>query len=805
MSTSETSATLEFVSVHAPPWTPDLTRSAAAIRRHRSDGQGVRVRTDAVAAALLLSVSGVLGAHNASADANAAAQNDPPTDTESAQKGASGQLKTVIVTATKTAQNVQNVPTSIQVVTAAQLASAQTNTILDLPKQVPGFTIDQSSYQLARATFSIRGVGTVSNGQMVQPSVGVVVDGVTIDRSGASILDFDDIARIEVLRGPQGTLFGKNTSAGVLNIVTQDPTSTTTANLGVMYGSYNEVRVHGTLSGSLIDDSLLGSVSFFDDNRDGYITNIYNGARYNDDHERGIRGKLLFQPAPGTRIRVIGDWSDISAHCCAEPLGSTAYNTSLPVLGEYPGFAFPSGFINERSDEVDILPVTRPSENDTNGLSVQVDQDLGQYTLTSISAYRTWFADWDIPYYSTSPIPLVDPDTDTHGTGRTHTESEELRIASPKGGLVDYVAGIFLYQDRLFQTEHFKVDLATIAGTPVGADMLPGGDWASHGGDDNYAAFGEAHWHLASNWTLITGVRETYEKVSLNLGGIYIGGSPLVTDTAASVTSTSWKTGLQWNVTTDAMAYATVARGFKGPGYDDKQNDAKVVKPEIVDSYEMGWKSEEFNHTLRTNADVFLMNIHDFQAQSVLLNPATNLFTELFVNAGEMRTQGLELDVESLLGEHLSVDVNGAYTDTKFISFPGAPCWTSQTAAEGCTAQGTQNLAGHPNALVPKYSFNWDATYTTDIPWHSLSGFFRVGYSYRSAVEWNILGSPDSTVGGYGELDASIGISSQDDRIHLSVFGKNLTNKFIQEGGYLQYFLPPDYHTIGGVTLDYKF
>jgi iron complex outermembrane receptor protein len=733
----------------------------------------------------------------------------PSGGADSAQGSKGAQLEDIIVTAQKRSENVQDVPSSITVVSGEQLANANVSSIKELSTVVPAFTDYSGAYGEARSTFSLRGIGTVSNGQLVQPSVGVVLDGVVLARSGSSVFNFDDVDRIEVLRGPQGTLFGKNTSAGAINIATNDPTETFLGKLGVSYGTYNEVRMHGTDSGPLIDNTLLAGVSFFVDNRDGYIRNIFDGRDYNGSDQRGVRAKFLYTPFEGTRIKVIVDASDATSSCCATPIWAVNAQSDLAEQGLYPGFAYPSGFVNPTNDKVDMQGVSAQDISRGRGLSVQLDQAIGDFTLTSISAYRTWYGTWDIPFNPT-PISEVPPSTNTMGTGNQYQVSEELRVASPKRGLVDYVAGLFIYKDRIYQTEHYVIDLAPFVGPPIG-NLTSGGDWASHGGSDNYAAFGEANIHLNDSLTVIAGARETHETVHLDLHGLYIGGALMdVNHASDTVNDLSWRLGARWKVDSDNMVYATVSRGFKGPAYDDKTLGSGVpVKPEVATSYELGWKSELLDRRIRADLALFLTNLDEFQAQAVIFIPGTTQLQELLVNAGKLRNQGVELEIDAVPLEHLTVNFGGAYINSKFISFPDAPCYgfPQQTAAQGCTSQNTQTLAGRPNALVPKVSFNTGINYDVILSSRSIDAFVRADYSWRSQIQWDILQSPLSLEGSVGQLGGAFGIKSKDGRLTLTAYGRNLTNRFytagIEEGG--DHYLPPDYKRTVGVGLDYKY
>jgi iron complex outermembrane recepter protein len=720
-------------------------------------------------------------------------------------------LETVTVTAQKREESLQDVPISIAAISADQLEGARIDSVSDLSRAVPGFNEFHSFYGESRPTFSLRGVGTVSNGQMTQPSVGVVIDGVTIARSAGGMFNFDDVARLEVLRGPQGTLFGRNTSAGMISITTPDPTSEFGGSLGVTYGSFDEFGVHGAVSGPIVDGSLSGRLSFFANQRDGYIHNIQNGKDYNDSNERGVRAKLLFEPASGSRILLNVDYTRKLAVCCTQTVIAVDPTSNLVDRGLYPGFTYPDGFIRRHNDQVigSIGPPIndRPTENRVSGVSVQWDQDIGDFTLTSISAYRTWYGTWDIPM-DTDPVNLQL--NGSIATGDLYQVSQELRIASPQGRLIEYVAGVFGYKDRLYQTEAFHADLSQYTGTPPGGSPIPGGDWTSHSGSDNYAVFGDANINVSESVTFIAGLRQTREKIFLDLSGVYLGGAPMDVDDSYTEDRPSWRAGARWRLSADHMLYTTVSEGFKGAAYNDKSSivgDPQLTKPEVATSYELGWKSTLLDNRVRANVALFLMDIKDFQATSVLLDPDTGAFTEFSVNAGKLQTRGVELEVQAAPVPNLSLNLNAAYIDSEFKEFPRAPCYTGQPVGPGeCSAPGGfQDIAGFPNALVPKLSYNFSASYDLPPTRGGFVPFVRVDYAWKDEVQWSILQDPLAIEGSYGLLGASLGVRGIDDRFALTLYGKNLTNEW--HTGSLSrtaQFLPPDYQRTWGLSAQYK-
>ena len=718
-------------------------------------------------------------------------------------------LQEIIVTAQKRAEKLQEVPASIAVVSGDVLTKANVDSVLELSRAIPGLAV-ANEFTLF-STISLRGIGTLNNGFSVEPSVGTVIDGVVMARSGSTVLNYNDVERVEVLRGPQGTLFGKNTSAGALNVVTKDPTNDLTGNLRASYGTYHEVKVNGALSGALISNTLLARVSFLTDSHDGFIHNILDGRDLDASHQQAVRGKLLFTPQDGTRILLIADYANLHSSCCVLPVRGITPRSNLAEQGLLPTFAgFAPGFIGPTNSQVDTRLDDAQTDNKSKGVSFQLDQAIGDFTLTSITAYRTWNAlDNAAAQANTTPVTIANL---ALSTVHQHQTSEELRITSPKGEFVDYVAGLFFYKDSLINDEHFILDLAPILGTPPGMVVLPAA-WTNTTSSVNYAAFGEANIHVTSAVALIAGARESHEKVDFHLAGFYIGNSPMGADDSDTVNNLSWRLGARWKINSDNMVYATVSRGFKGPAFNGNSTifgNGQRANPEIATSYELGWKAELLDQRLRTNLAVFLTNLDQFQVQGFIVPPGATIAQQFLINAQQLRSKGVEFELESTPFKNLSVNFNAAYIDAKYRDFPNAPCWSSgaQTAAQGCV-NGIQNLAGVVTPNTPKVAFNADANYDIMLPSVPFDAFVRADYAWKDKVQWDPTNDPTGLEGAYGLLGGALGINSKSRRYTVTAYGRNITNKFhtagIVAGATPLSILLPDYKRTWGIGFEYRF
>jgi iron complex outermembrane recepter protein len=715
-------------------------------------------------------------------------------------------LEEIVVTSQKRVENLQDVPASVEALSGDLLQRTNVDSVQDLSRSVPGLAL--GGERALYSTIFIRGIGTQTDGYSVEPSVGTVLDGVVIGRSGASVLDFYDIDRLEVLRGPQGTLFGKNTSAGAINVVTRNPTSDLDGYVGASYGSYQEVKVDGALSGPLINNLLEGRVAFLVDSHDGYIHNIFDGRDLDDSHQYAFRGKLLFTPHEGTRIMLSGDYADMHSSCCALPVREITPASNFAEKGLIPGFAgFPPGFISKTNAQVDIAIDDAVTNNRSKGVSLQWDQAIGDFTLTSITAYRDWDAFQNQVGQNTTPISLADS---FFSTVTQHQTSQELRIASPTGPghFVDYVAGLYFYTDSITDKEDWVLDLGPVFGAAPGAIVSPV-KYSSVTAALNYAAFGEANIHVTDDISLIAGLRETHERVDFHQIGNYLFGAPLGAIDSDGVNNLSWRFGARWKISSDNMVYATVSRGFKGPGFNGNSTilgQAQKVDPEVATSYELGWKAEFLDDRMRANVAAFRTYLDKFQVQGYIVTGTSSLATQFLINAGQIRTQGVELDLDSTPFKGFSINFNGAYIDAKYTDFRNAPCYSGQTIAGGCSAEGFQNLNGVVTPNTPKFSFDINANYEVILPSVPFNAFVRADYAWKDKVQWDATNNPNDVEGAYGVLGGGFGFMSKDRRYSVTAYGRNLTNKFhtggINSGATPESILLPDYRRTWGVRFD---
>lgn len=735
-------------------------------------------------------------------------------------------VQEVVITAQKRAERLQDVPVSVAVVSAARLEQTHITNLQDLPLLSPSLTFNDSNSSRGQG-LSIRGVGTLSFSDGVEPSVSTVVDGVVLGRQAMSTFDLIDVDHVEVLRGPQGTLFGKNSSAGLINIVTQAPSHRFGGAWSASYGDLGETKLQGTVTGPLVEGKLAARLTAYYDSNDGYVHDITTGADLNERKQYGVRAKLLWTPTENTDVLAIADYAKNTGNCCAPTIRSvTANNTYFG----HP-YSYYVGVTPGPDNESTSAGANSVSNQSGAGASVQVDQRLHGFTLTSISAYRQYHVYDNIDSDLTS-VNLLDLN---NADQRQDQFSQELRLTSPKGQRLEYVAGLYyFYQGLKTQTQS--------AGTlgAVAAPAFLGSQVNRNIHLNNTAAFGQATFHVTDKLSVIGGVRYTVEDQhayfirtvmpgAIAATPISVAGPPL---TAQNLNSYEKKASdhfaIQYEFTPDLMAYASYSRGFKGAALNllnflsatQVSTGAYLVPPEIPTDYEAGIRSSFFQRRLQVNATVFNETFKGFQATAYDAISASNTL----VSAGELRSRGFELETLAAPVRGLNLSANLAYTDAEFTDFPNAPCYPGQllAAGSGCHALGAtyvQDLKGKPLNNAPKWALTLGASYTRPLNWQGLEGFVDANYSWRSKVNFSLSQDPNTVQDAYGVLSLNVGVQTPGQKLRLAVFARNLTDEhyasFIyassfQAGsasvpaGYSQFF-PEAARRIVGVSLSGKF
>lgn len=726
-------------------------------------------------------------------------------------------LTEIVVTAQKREQNLQDVPVAVTAISGDTLISRNVNTVSDLPRLAPSLTVTQGNVP-TNNSINLRGIGTIAFSTGIEPSVAVIVDDVALLQQAQAFTGLSDISRIEVLRGPQGTLFGKNASAGAINIVTKGATDVMSGSIVGKVTSDDEYRLDASIAGPLGDSAGFRLNGFYGD-RKGHIRELNSGNRLNNDKSYGVRGRIEVEPSDSIKIDLIGSHSVSESNGAARtfravPAGATVFGT--PVAPSLVGITPGIGNYALRIDQ----PLFNKSRQTT--VSGRVTADLGFADLIGVSSYQDWrfrfIEDFDLITGTVLGIPggIV-----AQSTFHAKQFAQEVRLVSPSTGPFTYVLGGF-YQngttDRTFERG------------PSGPVVA---NWASQSGTQSFAAFGQFTYDIAETTHVDVGVRWNNEKVTVEFLNRVPNANPpannatCLTQCVGSEKDSvvTGKVSLRQDFSDAVMGYASFARGYKGQGFDISSGFTparitNVVRPESSDAYELGLKSRFFDNKVQLNVAAFLSNFSDFQAQSGILLPDNTIQLTLN-NVGKVRTKGLEFELSAKPTPALQIDGAFSYTDAKVVSFPGAQCYTGQTT--GCvdldgagpsTVRG-QDLAGKRLGNSPKVKFNIGATYEILLPSLPFDAFVQADYSYQSHVNFDLLQNPLTVQPAYGVFNASVGID-QNERggLRVTAFVNNLFDKNFASnvsvapggaGGLLHQNLTRDSRRYFGLRVGYDF
>lgn len=743
----------------------------------------------------------------AAATGTAQAQQAPASSAADAEAKTDDRgLTDIVVTAERRSENSQRVPVAIQTIDARALANAGYTSVTDIQYLTPGVQYDPTQ----GAAFQIRGVGSRSFDFSNAKSVNVVVDDVVMDAQRANgLIGMVDIARIDVLMGPQGTLFGMNSTSGVIAVSTNMPRfDATTLRASASLGEHAERILNATVNLPLAANAAL-RVSGFDQAQDGFGRNVTLDRLIGSTHEYGGRGKLYWEPAAGIDATLSGDYahhwdSSVRTPVSGQPAAVTAL---LNAAGVYPG---------PRSADTADSSFGYIASAEW-GSSLRLHARLGDHDLTSISAYRGSLYDNSTPanllpvnQYAYIPFNL--------GQLRTRKFSEEIHFASPTGGFVEYLAGVFYNNLTARQTQlqwgTLGTPLYNAAGVPLarlyaltGAAGVDANASLFRATSRSIAAFGQMKLNLSPAFTVSAGARYTSDRNGQRLDFITIDPKPIAGYTPTFVGSNpppaipsgvargdnvSIRLSPEYRFGRNAMAYATFATGYKPAGIAFVGNTYAPYRAETVRAYEAGIKTEWFDRRLRINADVFRQDFSDFQT-TILTNipdgAGGTIQATVIGNAGGLRSQGVEANVAVRPVRDLTLTGAMTYTDA----------WFTDYRYNATTNYTNTRLTNSPD---------WSATAAADYR-RSLSADTgvrgHVDYAYRS-TSWTVTGQPDySRIPGYGLVNARLAVTFKGEQVEVGAYARNLFDTYFSTGyqiygalGLLHYTSPNARRTVGG-------
>lgn len=702
-------------------------------------------------------------------------------------------LDETTVTARRREEDPQDVPIPINVLYGDQLDEAGLHRLQDIQQRVPGLVV--SGHDARYAGFGLRGFGATAYNDGLEGSVGTYVDGVYQARQGMAFTELMDIERIEVLRGPQGTLFGKNTTAGALNIVTRQPTFQPEANLEASYGERGLREYRGTISGPLQDDVLAGRLNVFDSSSEGSVENLQDGSRLGDSDSQGLRGQLLWTPNSDFSARLITDYAEQNE--AGNVLLVNHYSEQTRKRARFVGYPLAEPDPYQRENRIDAPGQPRTLQN---GVSLELNWDLDEaMRFTSITAYR----DWDY---------RADRDGDSTALSVAQSEAElghrqfsqEWRLSGTAGSSVDYVAGLYYLRqqlDREIDAEFgpdaaswfvgdqleslqklFGINLTDPRQVP---SVLLDGARQRYDGEqkgDSRAVFGQLSWRPIGPLELTAGLRYSQERKDgwisrdvsnlaplTGLPPVFQAGGQLLRDIALGSAyyredsikedNVSGLLSASYRFSDGVMGYVSWSRGYKAGGINFDvigPFTAPTFEPERATSLEVGMKTRFWDQRALLNLAVYQTDVDDYQA--LTYSPPTSLFApplrDNLINVGKVRLRGIELDSAWQLTSQITGRLGVAWSDARYRSFPSAPC-------PPASGQWTCDLSGERLYNAPEWNLSSGLDHTHPLP-YGLEAFSGVDYSFRTGYYGTLEGGEGSYQPSYGLTNLRLGLRSQD-------------------------------------------
>lgn len=757
-------------------------------------------------------------------------------------------LAEIVVTATKRASNLQSVPVAVTAITGETLKNQRINEFGDLTRAAASLTLTESTAS-PNNSIVLRGIGTYAFSIGVEPSVAVIVDDVPVVQQAQAFDNMGDVDRVEVLRGPQGTLFGKNASAGAINIVTRDPSGKTEVTGSVTATSDRDYRFESAVSGAL-SNAIAARLSGYYDNYAGNVRDLTNGSLLNDKESWGLHLKVKIDASPRLAIMLNGAYSHEHQRGTAAPF-EYVDTTTVAAGQSQPGPHFAG--VSLAPDLVGITPgqnnyaiyQDNPSytDNQQANFSAKETYDLGFANLVAVTSYQDWKYNFSADVDSSdlnvngAGVPVTNPVGPGNGvnqSGPYHaTEfTQELRLASKGAGPLSYVAGLF-YANAATTRSFVRGPVLSLA------------DWSGYEGTRSLAAFAGLDYKLPTKTTISVAGRVNNERIQDSFTDMLPShnASQAVADANCGIgapdcsgrhvdTVGTWKVSVSQELAPRVSTYASVATGYKGWAYDissgyGPSRTANPVAAEHSTAYEIGLKSRFWQNRAQLNIAGFYTDYNNFQAQSAQF--IGDVLYQKLNNVGKLRTKGIEVESQIRPVEWAHLDGSFAYTEAKIISFPNAACYSGQAVDQGGNAAATavgicgasvnpaglgnvQDRSGASLPNSPKFKFNLAGTVNRELGGDT-KGSLTVTYQHQSSVNFDLLGDPLDTQKAYGLLNLSLGIEHGAYKLSLFVnnlldqhYASTMADSFGSFGVHVvTQVLPRDSQRYGGVKLSAKF
>lgn len=701
-----------------------------------------------------------------------------------AQEADSRVLEEITVTARQRTESLQDVPVAVTVMDESAIQKSFAQNLGEMGAYAPNVTIGTVPGFTA-ASIAIRGVSTGDIPSTFDPAVTVAVDGFYLGHYQASLLDMFDIQQVEILRGPQGTLFGKNTIGGVINVTTKKPSGE--FGLQGKFRVANEGRQDVMVAADLpiVEDVLAARISMQQFDFDGFYENTYDGSSAGGQDLFAARAKFLWTPSD--EFEALLSFEYIEDDSDTPMVVNTT--TALDANGNYGGDAFYGFYPGRGAGGPANIPLGDPfktglvspdqhaagfaeakdtdgHQEDVEGVYLTMNWDMLGGTLTSISGYRGVDSDYYNDYVGESVAIYA-----TIRSVYRDTWSQEVRFAASLDNL-DYVVGLY-YQKNDLDYENYT-SLGDAHPFVPGLFLTADGDQET----TTYAFFGEGTYNLSDETSLTAGIRYSDEEKDFRLRPL---GFP---DGVEAEESNSWddityRIGVDHALNETTMVYASFSTGFKSGGFNEQAGTltsaAFSFDPEEAESFEVGMKADLLDNTLRLNIAAFIVEYSDLQLDSVISIPIDPGQESVVTNAGEMTSMGIEADIMWLATESLTIDATLGLLDAEYDKF--------NCNLDGDISNGNEDCSGLDVKRTPETTASLGATY--NIPLSSLAGSFdlNTNATYTDAFFNDIFNTTASEHEEVTLLNASVSFVTDDEALRVSVFGRNITDEQYQTSG----------------------
>ena len=704
----------------------------------------------------------------------------------------------IIVTANKRAENIQRVPLAVSVIAPAQLAAAGVRNFTDIGKIAPSLVV-RPAEQPQNSNITLRGVGTLAFGIGVESSVAVLVDDVPVALTARAFTDLPDVERIEVLRGPQSTLYGKSASAGLINIITRAPTDELRVRANAVVTTDEEHGGNVSISGP-ISPQLGYVVSAAYNAWDGNVRNVFDNKKVNGRESVNVRGKLRWSPTDNSSVTLSANYINGNTSVGRPFIAISPTALLRNQAGLTPAVVFPGVTIGPENQRVSNNLDARTKYNGGGGY---LRIELGVFddtNLISVTSYDRFHLDDYLDQDDTS-APSTYGNNNQIGAFNSEQITNEVRLQSSAAKPFRYTIGTY-FANVSFNRPFTRGPVFSIA------------NWFATAKQRQIAGFAQFDWEIVPKLTLTGGGRVQNEDVAYTYldraanNAFYSGNAQ---DTAGT-----YKASARYQFTPDLSLFVTRATGYKGQTYDlttgfnANRAAAGPIRPERSRDWEVGARSQLFDRHLTLNVTLFNTDYSNLQAQTIeTLADGTSNYR--LTNVGGLRTRGVEVESSARLGQDLNVSGAVTYLDAKYTSFDVAQCYPLQTAAQGCTGSpARQNLTGMRVSQAPEWKFNVSGDWSPRLS-NTLRGVGQVNWQYQSSVNYAV-DDPQTFQRAFHIVNLGVGVRDADRRWELvafvnNVFDQQYYSSLVNTAGNFgsqvatQALLPRDFRRYAGLRL----